>query len=163
MSLSAIVTAIKAAQVGAKVLSFGASAWAFIVADWWRAVAMFALVIITIGHVQRCGLRAELRETRAELTAAHATIDTAQANARKAAADAGAWQTTAMQLRDRLETMVEAQRLQTERDAEAVRRAQAARADADRTLRAWLDRYADATRAAECAAIERMRVCEVTP
>lgn len=76
---------------------------------------------------------------------------------------AHAWEATTRDLRDRLSVEVEARRADRERDQAAVIAAEAAQRDADRTLRAWLDRYAAATRSAECAAIERMVVCEVAP
>lgn len=76
---------------------------------------------------------------------------------------AHAWESTTRDLRERLAAEVAARRADRERDQAAVIAAEAAQRDADRTLRAWLDRYAAATRSAECAAIERMVVCEVTP
>jgi predicted outer membrane protein len=76
---------------------------------------------------------------------------------------ATAWERAAQKLRADLARCVEEREVDRERDRLAVVQAQAARRDADRTLRAWMDRYAAATRSAECAAVERMRICEVTP
>jgi predicted outer membrane protein len=76
---------------------------------------------------------------------------------------ATAWERAMQKLRADLARCVEEREVDRERDRLAVVQAQAARRDADRTLRAWMDRYAAATRSVECAAVERMRICEVTP
>lgn len=76
---------------------------------------------------------------------------------------AHAWEATTRDLRDRLAAEIKAREVDRKRDQAAVAAARAAQRDADRTLRAWLDRYAAATRSAECAAIERMPICEVAP
>jgi hypothetical protein len=76
---------------------------------------------------------------------------------------ATAWERAMQKLRADLARCVAEREVDRERDRLAVERAQAARREADRTLRAWMDRYAAATRSVECAAVERMRICEVTP
>lgn len=98
-------------------------------------------------------------------SARHETASTSLATAESArdAAQAAAsnWQATSEDLQRRLDAEIKARSADRERDQAAVLAAEAAQRDADRTLRAWLDRYAAATRSAECLAIERMPICEV--
>ena len=92
---------------------------------------------------------------------AQAALTQARAAHAAAVTSAGEWEATAGRMRQAVD-QCNAQRLaDRERDRRAIEAAQAAQRDADRTLRAWLDRYAAATRSAECAAIERMTICEV--
>jgi C4-dicarboxylate-specific signal transduction histidine kinase len=92
---------------------------------------------------------------------AAAAIDTAETALDNCIETADGWEKAAGDLRARLNAEVEARRVDRQRDEAAVLAAEAAKRDADRTLRAWLDRYAAATTSAECAAVERMVVCEV--
>jgi hypothetical protein len=72
---------------------------------------------------------------------------------------ATAWERAAKKLRDDVTACNREREADRQRDDAAVAAARAAQVEADRTLKAWMDRYA----AAECAAVERMRICEVTP
>ncbi len=92
---------------------------------------------------------------------AKAAIDTAETALDACIETADGWESTATDLRSRLAAEVEARRVDRARDVEAVAAALAAKRDADATLDAWMDRYAAATRSAECAAIERLPICEV--
>lgn len=92
---------------------------------------------------------------------ASATVDRATAARDAATAAATSWQATAEELRLSLDACNRDRLADRQRDQAAVLAAEAAQRDADRTLRAWLDRYAAATRSAECAAIERLQICEV--
>lgn len=104
---------------------------------------------------------ARLDAAIAERDAANAQLISAQSAAAAAADSATQWQTLAEDLAARLTAELAEAQARAKRGAEAVARARQRERDADATLRGWLDRYADATRAAECAAIERMKVCEV--
>lgn len=98
-------------------------------------------------------------------TARHSAASAAVAQARAAHAaavtSAGEWERTAVRMREALDQCNAERLADRERDRRAIEAAQAAQRDADRTLRAWLDRYAAATRSVECAAIERLTICEV--
>jgi C4-dicarboxylate-specific signal transduction histidine kinase len=102
-----------------------------------------------------------LHDERHEATKAQLERSIAARDA--AVQSATAWERAAQKLRADLARCVEEREVDRQRDRLAVEQAQAARREADRTLRAWMDRYAAATRSAECAAVERMRICEVTP
>lgn len=98
-------------------------------------------------------------------TARHANasgqVDRATAARDAAAVSAGNWQTLSDDFKDRLTACNADRAADRERDEAAVAAAQAAKREADAVLNAWLDRYAAATASAECAAIERLPICEV--
>jgi hypothetical protein len=77
------------------------------------------------------------------------------------AQSAAAWKAAFEKVKSRLDQQISEREVDRRRDRDAVAAAQAAKRDADATLDAWMDRYAAATRSAECAAIERLPICEV--
>jgi hypothetical protein len=102
-----------------------------------------------------------VQDARHETT--EAQLERAVAARDAAVQSATAWERATQKLRDDVTACNREREADRNRDKAAVAAAQAARREADRTLRAWMDRYAAATRSAECAAVERMRICEVTP
>lgn len=120
-----------------------------------------AAKIAVIGWALATLLAAALWVQTARHSTAQAAIDTARAAEHAAVESAGAWQVTAERLRLEVDDCNAGRLADRARDHAAVVAAQAAQRDADRTLRAWMDRYAAATASAECAAIERMPICEV--
>lgn len=98
-------------------------------------------------------------------TARHANasgqVDRATAARDAATKSAAEWERASGEFEDKLDACNRDRLADRKRDEAAVAAAQAAQRDADRTLRAWLDRYQRATASAECAAIERMPICEV--
>lgn len=120
-----------------------------------------AAKIAAVGWALALLLVAALWVQTARHSTASAAIDTARAAEAAAVDSASAWQATAERLRLAVDACNAARLADRARDHAAVVAAQAARREADRTLRAWMDRYAAATATAECAAIERMPICEV--
>jgi hypothetical protein len=117
--------------------------------------------IAVIGWGLALLLAAALWVQSARHATASAAIDTARAAEAAAVTSANNWRGLSGRLVQDLEACNKDRLADRERDEAAVIAAQAAQRDADRTLRAWLDRYAAATASAECAAVERMVVCEV--
>lgn len=127
-----------------------------------ESLAVRALAIASaVGWLAAILLGAALWVQSARHSVAQAALTQARAAHAAAVTSAGEWEATAGRMRQAVD-QCNAQRLaDRERDRRAIEAAQAAQRDADRTLRAWLDRYAAATRSAECAAIERLQICEV--
>lgn len=107
------------------------------------------LAIVLYAQTQRLDL------AKAKSQAMESQLDAARASAAR-------WQATGLELRQKLADEIEARRIERQKDIAAIKAAEEAKRDADRTLRAWLDRYAAATRSAECLAIELMPICEVS-
>jgi hypothetical protein len=124
-----------------------------------RVLAIVAGVGWLAALVLGCALW--VQSARHETT--EAQLERAIAARDAAVQSATAWERAAKKLRDDVTACNREREADRNRDDAAVAAAQAARREADRTLRAWMDRYAAATRSAECAAVERMRICEVTP
>jgi hypothetical protein len=120
-------------------------------------------IVAGVGWLAALVLGCALWVQDARHTSVRDQLERAVAARDAAVQSATAWERAAKQLRADLARCVEEREVDRERDRLAVERAQAARREADRTLRAWMDRYAAATRSVECAAVERMRICEVTP
>lgn len=117
--------------------------------------------IAVIAWVLALLLGAALWVQTARHSTASASIDAANTARDAAKASASAWEQTNEELKGKLEACNRDRIADRKADEAAVLAAEAAKRDADRTLRTWLDRYAAATRSAECAAVERMIVCEV--
>lgn len=127
-----------------------------------ESLAVRALVIAAaVGWLAVIVLGAALWVQSARHETASTSLATAESARDAAQASANNWQTTAEDLQKRLDAEVRGRAADRQRDEAAVIAAEAAQRDADRTLRTWLDRYAAATRSAECLAIERMPICEV--
>jgi hypothetical protein len=127
-----------------------------------QSLAVRALVIAAaVGWLAVILLGAALWVQSSRHETASNSLATAESARDAARASANNWEATAGDLQKRLDTEIRERAADRQRDEAAVIAAEAAQRDADRTLRAWLDRYAAATRSAECAAIERMPICEV--
>ncbi len=103
--------------------------------------------------------RASLRAAEAELSALQARHDSVTEQLQSARTSSNSWQTVALQAQLELNQRIERDRIQRERDAAAVEEARLRAAEANATLRGWLERYEAATRDAECAAQLAEPIC----
>jgi hypothetical protein len=128
-----------------------------------RALALAAAVGWIGAGALGLAWRATAARADAEAATARAEIAALRAARDAAAQSAASWEHVTARVRESLAACYAERKADRDRDRQAVEQAQAARREADRTLRAWLERYAEATRSAECEAVERMTICEVTP
>lgn len=127
---------------------------AFVSGNWWRTLALALLAFAMVQSLRIDTIKAGAESCAVSLAAMSADVD-------EALQSATAWQATAETLRVRLAGMVKAIEVQRERDAAAVAKANEQRAEADRVLAAWVDRYAAAVRNPECNQQMRQRLCEI--
>lgn len=118
-------------------------------------------IVAIVGWALALLLGAALWVQTARHSTATAAIDTARAAESAAVDSANNWRATAGRVVEDLEACNRDREADRRRDRAAIIAAEAAKRDADRTLRAWMDRYQRVTARAECDAIENMTVCEV--
>lgn len=121
-------------------------------------VALFIPIVLTaLLAFARADLKAAVAErdaARTQLTAAHTQVTAARASARD-------WERIAGELQRDLNARIERERVEREAAERAVAEARQIAAEADATLAFWLDRYAEATRDVECAALLSRPICPV--
>ena len=125
----------------------------------WRSIALALLVVVGVQWVQEARISARL--AHAESALALATDTGELAGDMRAAAEVSAenWRAIAETLDQRLSALLEEAHAQQLRDAEQVRAARAAEAEANAVLAAWMDRYAQATREPSCRALLETPLC----
>jgi len=128
--------------------------WSFLTGNLWRTLA---IALLAVAMVQT--LRLDTIKSGAESCAVQLSV---AADSIKAAAESAShWEVTANQINERLTRLVEAIRVQREREAEALRKADAKRREADHMLAMWMDRYATALRDPDCARLMEQQLCAI--
>lgn len=128
--------------------------WAFVSGNWWRTLALALLAFAMVQSLRLDTIKSGAESCAVQLSVLSEDVD-------EALQSASAWQAQADDLRARLQDMVNAIEVQRERDAAAVAKANASRAESDRVLAAWVERYAAAVRNPGCARIMEQRLCEI--
>lgn len=131
-----------------------AAVWAFVSGNLWRTLALALLAFAMVQSLRLDTINASAESCNVQLTDMSADVD-------EALQSASAWQAEADDLRVRLADMVKAIEVQRERDAAAVAKANASRAESDRVLAAWVERYAAAVRNPDCARLMEQRLCGI--
>lgn len=131
-----------------------AALWAFVSANWWRTLAMALLAFAMVQSLRIDTIKSGAESCNVQLADMSDDVD-------EALQSASAWQASSDDLSVRLADMVKAIEVQRERDAAAVAKANASRAESDRVLAAWVERYAAAVRNPGCARIMEQRLCEI--
>ena len=131
-----------------------AALWSLVSANWWRTLALALLAFAMVQSLRIDTIKSGEESCKAQLADMSADVDAALQSA-------SAWQASADDLRVRLADMVKAIEIQRERDAAAVAKANASRAESDRVLAAWVERYAAAVRNPDCARLMEQRLCEI--
>lgn len=127
---------------------------AFVSGNWWRTLALALLAFAMVQSLRIDTIKAGAESCKVQLADMSADVD-------EALQSASAWQASADDLRVRLQDMVNDIEVQRERDAAAVAKANASRAESDRVLAAWVERYAAAVRNPDCARVMEQRLCEI--
>lgn len=122
--------------------------------NWWRTLAMALLAFAMVQSLRIDTIKSGAESCNTQLAGMSADVD-------EALQSASAWQASSEDLRVRLADMVKAIEVQRERDAEAVAKANASRAESDRVLAAWVARYAAAVRNPDCARLMEQRLCGI--
>ena len=128
--------------------------WAFVSGNWWRTLALALLAFAMVQSLRIDTIKAGAESCNVQLADMSADVDDALQSA-------SALQASADDLRARLQDMVNAIEVQRERDAAAVAKANASRAESDRVLAAWVERYAAAVRNPDCARLMEQRLCGI--
>lgn len=131
-----------------------AALWAFVSGNWWRTLALALLAFAMVQSLRIDTVMSGAKLCRVQLADMSADVD-------EALQSASAWQASADDLRARLQDMVYAIEVQRKRDAAAVAKANASRAESDRVLAAWVERYAAAVRNPDCARLMEQRLCGI--
>lgn len=131
-----------------------AALWSLVSENWWRTLALALLAFAMVQSLRIDTIKAGAESCNVLLADMIADVD-------KALQSASAWQASSEDLRVRLSDMVKAIEVQRERDAAAVAKANASRAESDRVLAAWVERYAAAVRNPDCARIMEQLLCEI--
>lgn len=141
-------------DAGETAVSALAALWAFVSGNWWRTLALALLAFAMVQSLRIDTIKAGAESCKVQLADISADVD-------EALQSASAWQASADDLRARLADMVKTIEVQRERDAAAVAKANASRAESDRVLSAWVDRYASAVRNPDCARLMEQRLCGI--
>lgn len=131
-----------------------AALWSLLSSNWWRTLAV-ALLGVSMAQA----VRIDMIRSGAESCAVQLSV---AADSIKASAESAQhWEMTANQINERLTRLVESIRVQREREAEALRKAEAKRRESDHMLALWMDRYAKALRDPDCARLMEQPLCAI--
>ena len=128
--------------------------WSFLTGNLWRTLAIGMLALSMVQALRIDSMRSAAESCAVQLSVAADSI-------KAAAESASHWEVTANQINERLTRLVEAIRVQREREAEALRKADAKRREADHMLAMWMDRYAKALRDPDCALLMEQPLCAI--
>lgn len=123
----------------------------------YAALAALALMVASLGgNVYSYFRISNLKETKTNLETAR---DQARENAKSHKESADNWKREFEGLKKTYDQLVEDTRKQNEGNEAAIAAARAAADDADRTLKAFMDRYANAYKNAACRAVLDTPIC----
>lgn len=126
-------------------------------AQLYAALAVVALFLASLGgNVYSYFRISNLKETKTNLETAR---DQARENAKSHKESADKWKTAFDDLKKTYDQLVEDTRKQSEANDTAIANARAAAEDADRTLKAFMERYANAYKSETCRKVLDMPIC----